>query len=198
MSQLSLGRSPPTSATSTGRVMRVSMPAPVRTPEGTTSAFVNQAVAASPSFRPVPEAETPPAAKVVVDDPDAEPVELTRSASRASQRSSDGGAADDGHQPQEATSHTHSRSGSMNKAFKFPTPTTSPTIGGSAPGPVSLSQVAEEMEEKLSVSERRSPAPSNIDIPPPPPIEKEPRQSVDFEGDAEEEEVGDTVDIPLN
>ncbi|KAK7029794.1 chitin biosynthesis protein CHS5 [Favolaschia claudopus] len=76
-----------------------------------------------------------------------------------------------------------SRPGTMNREFKFPTPVSSPTVGETLDMP----------------SIHRVVTPSNIEVPPPPPMEKElgvspPRSARSDEG---EEELGDTVDIPL-
>ncbi|KAJ7448224.1 fibronectin type III/BRCA1 domain-containing protein [Mycena galericulata] len=76
-----------------------------------------------------------------------------------------------------------SRTGTMNREFKFPP--TSPTVGDDAPSLPSMQRVV---------------TPSNIEVPPPPPVEKElhvspPRTARSDDG---EDELGDTVDIPLN
>ncbi|KAF8638089.1 hypothetical protein AX17_002450 [Amanita inopinata Kibby_2008] len=99
-----------------------------------------------------------------------------------------------------------SRTGIMNKEFRFP------PERGTSPAPPSEQGKEEDEEDeegrkvmappgldssKLSqpVSAKAIVTPSSIEVPPPPPVEKErPLSSVD-DG---EEEVGDTEDIPLN
>ncbi|KAJ7672360.1 hypothetical protein DFH06DRAFT_1319791 [Mycena polygramma] len=77
-----------------------------------------------------------------------------------------------------------SRTGTMNREFKFPMPVSSLTM-----------PITPDMPSIHCVV-----MPSNIEVPPPPPVEKElgvspPRSTRSDEG---EEELGDTVDIPLN
>ena len=72
----------------------------------------------------------------------------------------------------------------MNRDFKFPaTRSTAPPPG------LDESKLAQPASAKAVIT------PSSIEVPPPPPIEKERTQSSMDEG---EDEVGDTVDIPLN
>ncbi|KAJ7178236.1 fibronectin type III/BRCA1 domain-containing protein [Mycena filopes] len=103
-----------------------------------------------------------------LDDPEAEAVALERAVSSA------------------VMEKRMSRTGTMNREFKFPTPVSSPTVE-TTPNVPSIASIA------------RVVTPSNIEVPPPPPVEKElsgartPRS----EGD-DGEELGDTVDIPLN
>ncbi|KAJ7092864.1 fibronectin type III/BRCA1 domain-containing protein [Mycena belliarum] len=168
MSQASLPRSPTSPAAGTTPGSRQSMPPLARTPTASppapqTSAFVNQ-----PAASPTPPLGSTPedAGEDLADDPDAEAVALERAVSAS------------------VLEKRQSRTGTMNRAFKFPTPVSSPTIDDASSVP----------------SIHRVVTPSNIEVPPPPPVEKElsgspPRSARGDEGD---EELGDTVDIPLN
>ncbi|KAJ7111359.1 hypothetical protein C8R44DRAFT_711769 [Mycena epipterygia] len=163
MSQASLPRSP----TSPAAGVRQSMPPLARTtaaspPAPQASAFVNPASTSTP-----PLESTPEDADAGVDDPDTEEVALERAVSST------------------VMEKRMSRTGTMNREFKFPTPVSSPTISDTPNLPSLMHRVV---------------TPSNIEVPPPPPVEKElgvspPRSARSDEG---EEELGDTVDIPLN
>ncbi|KAJ7450851.1 hypothetical protein FB451DRAFT_1374603 [Mycena latifolia] len=165
MSQASLPRSPTSPAAGAGS--RQSMPPLARNtaaspPAPQTSAFVNQPAASpTPPLEPTPEH---PSAEG--EDSDAEAVALERAVSPA------------------VLEKRKSRTGTMNREFKFPTPVSSPTVG-ETPNLPSIQRVV---------------TPSNIEVPPPPPVEKElgvspPRSTRSDDG---EDELGDTVDIPLN
>jgi hypothetical protein len=55
----------------------------------------------------------------------------------------------------------------------------------------------EPLDDKISATFQTSViTPSSIEVPPPPPVEKE--QSTNGSEEDNEDEVGDTVDIPLN
>ncbi|KAJ7216180.1 hypothetical protein B0H12DRAFT_1154283 [Mycena haematopus] len=158
MSQASIPRSP--TSPSAGAGSRQSMPPPARTaaspPQAATSTFVNQpAASATPPLEPTPEDTKGEAA----DSDDTESVRLERST---------------------VMEKRMSRTGTMNREFKFPTPVSSPTVANTPP------------------SIHRVVTPSNIEVPPPPPVEKElgvsPSRSARSD---EEEELGETVDIPL-
>jgi hypothetical protein len=89
--------------------------------------------------------------------------------------------------------HRKSRNGSMNREFKFPP--TSPVSSASPQTPVV------HVSEHLTEEEARHPGvitPSSIEVPPPPPMEKEKSMSKVSLDDSGDDDVGDTVDIPLN
>jgi hypothetical protein len=104
-----------------------------------------------------------------------------------------------------------SRNGSMNKEFKFPP--TSP-VSSNAPAehtppaavPSSALDDAEPLKKSPPVSANNEasgrPAsmvtPSSIEVPAPPPVEKEKSMSKVSLYESVEDDVGDTVDIPLN
>lgn len=77
--------------------------------------------------------------------------------------------------------------GEMNPQFRFP----SPAVKERRSQP-------EEMDDKISshVQPASVVTPSSIEVPPPPPVEKEQLSSVSV--DESEDDLGDTVDIPLN
>lgn len=99
--------------------------------------------------------------------------------------------------------------GEMNRAFKFPNaPVPSGVVGkkgathnssgsgsgggGRKPPPEELAPPGSALVQPPNVI-----TPSSIEVPPPPPIEKEKSVS-SMSADEGEEELGDTVDIPLN
>ncbi|KAJ6625219.1 hypothetical protein B0H10DRAFT_659431 [Mycena sp. CBHHK59/15] len=160
MSQASLPRSPSSPAAGS----RQSMPPLARNtaaspPAPQSSPFVNQPASQSPTLDTTPEH--------VEDDPDAEVVALERAVGTT------------------VLEKRQSRTGSMNRQFKFPTPVSSPTVG-STPDMPSIHRVV---------------TPSNIEVPPPPPVEKElaaGKASGSARSDDGDDDLGDTVDIPLN
>lgn len=92
-------------------------------------------------------------------------------------------------------------SGTMNREFRFPVPGSPPVQDSpikkglerkstTSPPPALPSQ-GDELERGKAVI-----TPSNIEVPPPPPVEKE--GSTSNVVDEGEDDVGDTVDIPLN
>ncbi|KAF9061597.1 hypothetical protein BDP27DRAFT_1394210 [Rhodocollybia butyracea] len=88
-----------------------------------------------------------------------------------------------------------SRSGTMNREFRFPpSPTASPEAvpgpGGKKSPPPGLPIQQGQLEEETS----RMITPSAIEVPPPPPVEKE-RSAPNDEGD---DDVGDTVEVDLS
>lgn len=92
-----------------------------------------------------------------------------------------------------------SKSGEMNREFKFPATRVGPD---SPPRPEEMEHGKKTAPSKLDESKFARPGsakpiitPSSIEVPPPPPVEKERSHSSVDEG---EDEVGDTVDIPLN
>ncbi|KAJ3568467.1 hypothetical protein NP233_g5701 [Leucocoprinus birnbaumii] len=96
--------------------------------------------------------------------------------------------------PQQSKSSldAHRRSSSMKRDWKFPTATPPPENGETAP-----ENGSESPKVKTHVKAQESViSPSSIEVPPPPPVEKE--RSLGGAVDDGEDEVGDTVDIPLN
>ncbi|KAF5364113.1 hypothetical protein D9756_000087 [Leucocoprinus leucothites] len=90
--------------------------------------------------------------------------------------------------PPKSSMEAHRRSSSMKRDWKFPT-ATSPE-SGSPKSPEGESQKA-----KGHVAQESVISPSSIEVPPPPPVEKERSTSTVDDG---EEDVGDTVEVPLN
>ncbi|PBK63447.1 hypothetical protein ARMSODRAFT_963049 [Armillaria solidipes] len=89
-----------------------------------------------------------------------------------------------------------SRSGTMNREFKFPSPVSSPTAperasgpAGNSPPPILRGELGRQ-EEKSGVM-----TPSSIEVPPPPPVEKE-RSTTSV--DETEDDVGPTVEVDLS
>ncbi|KAF5321135.1 hypothetical protein D9619_000211 [Psilocybe cf. subviscida] len=97
--------------------------------------------------------------------------------------------------------HRKSRNGSMNREFKFP-PTSPASPHGDGPNkPASPQTPVVHVSEHLTEEEARHPGvitPSSIEVPPPPPMEKEKSLSKVSLDDSVDDDVGDTVDIPLN
>jgi len=113
--------------------------------------------------------------------------------------------------------HRKSRNGSMNKEFKFP-----PTSPASPPAPTPAAALPSASLEHPSALDDAAPlkkpakpparldsedssrgrpaviAASSIEVPAPPPMEKEKSMSRVSLDDSAEDDVGDTVDIPLN
>ncbi|KAH0588190.1 Chitin biosynthesis protein CHS5 [Termitomyces sp. J132] len=163
---------------------RASMPAPARPtdiPPTQTSPFLNQDEIPS-SSKPVPFEPTPENPK---EDKDAEEVQLQRVTSEGTSTS---------------TSNEHKRNGSMNHNFKFPSPASSPVVP-SAPNPMPQRRSPPEQLEHLDSATKVQPStvitPSSIEVPPPPPVEKE-KSASSMSLEEGEDDVGDTVDIPLN
>ncbi|KAF9553268.1 hypothetical protein CPC08DRAFT_754320 [Agrocybe pediades] len=207
MSQASLPfspASPPPNNRANPASYRSSMPPPSRSEAspGPASAFVNQPPSESKSrqFEPTLEERE--------EDPDTETVRLERTTSSGSATSST------------KQENRKSRMGSMNREFKFPPATPSATTvatpqGGAAAAQSTREGDAEEArpsttpsppppsEEKPAATknENRQSAiinPANIEVPAPPPMEKEISMSRISLDDSAEDDVGDTVDIPLN
>ena len=99
----------------------------------------------------------------------------------------------------------------MNKEFKFlPTSPVSPnapvehmpavTVPSSALDDAEPLKKSPPVSANNEASGRRASviAPSNIEVPAPPPVEKDKTMSKVSLDDSVEDEVGDTVDIPLN
>ncbi|KAJ7209270.1 hypothetical protein GGX14DRAFT_453400 [Mycena pura] len=181
-----LGATPP--APASGRSQSMSQASLPRSPTSPSSgAGVRQ------SMPPLPRAGAPtpppPQASAFVNQPAAgtgTPPPGRIDAAAAADAGSDSDAEEVGLERAASTSVAEkraSRPGTMNPDFKFPTPVSSPTIG-----------------DAPRSSMQRVVTPSNIEVPPPPPMEKErdtsPPES--DHGDEGDEELGDTVDIPLN
>ncbi|KAJ6449771.1 hypothetical protein C8R45DRAFT_849524 [Mycena sanguinolenta] len=170
-----LGATPPT-------------PAPTRTQSMSQAAIPRSPTSPVPSGAGSRQSMPPPARNIAASPPqgttstfinqpasatpplEPTPEDVTAEAAAA------GAAADDD------TESRQSRAGTMNREFKFPTPVSSPTVPD-MPAP----------------SIHRVVTPSNIEVPPPPTVEKElgvspPRSARSDDG---EEELGETVDIPL-
>jgi hypothetical protein len=84
--------------------------------------------------------------------------------------------------------HKRNSRGEMNREFRFPVTRTEPQGKKPAPRELDSTKLAQPASAKAVVT------PSSIDVPPPPPVEKERSQSSAEDG---EDDVGDTVDIPL-
>ena len=102
------------------------------------------------------------------------------------------GEAEGGLSEHDAENKRNSRSGEMNKQFRFPVTRTVPSEPAqgkkAAPRELDSTKLAQPASAKAVVT------PSSIEVPPPPPVEKERSQSSVEDG---EDDVGDTVDIPL-
>lgn len=102
------------------------------------------------------------------------------------------GEAEGGLSEHDAELKRSSRSGEMNREFRFPVTRTVPMepAQGKKPAPRELdsTKLVQPASAKAVVT------PSSIEVPPPPPVEKERSQSSVEDG---EDDVGDTVDIPL-
>ncbi|KAF8885806.1 hypothetical protein BD779DRAFT_1532492 [Infundibulicybe gibba] len=176
MSQASLPRSPtsPSPNQAKSPATRASMPPPSRT-------------ATSP-----PTVTSPPSGQPASSSPES----LARSAHFEPTPEEDHSETETEHQPERSASvnsndsNRKSRSGTMNREFKFP-PTSPPTVPD-----VPRRLEAEQQKPSDGQPHPSIITPASIEVPPPPTVEKERsmRGSVD-DGD---DEVGDTVDIPLN
>ena len=211
MSQASLPfpTSPPSNNSAGGSPAsyRASMPAPARggsipgISPNATSAFINQPSSAG---RP-PQSRFEPTLEEGSDDPGLQQVQLERGATAVENVTS-------------VDSKGKSR-GIINPGFKFPpsSPSTSPPgPGASLASPVAIQpdlqrrgspptviedQSSLKGEWKQDDESSRRPAvvtPSNIEVPAPPPMEKERTTSRASLDDVGYDDVGDTVDIPLN
>lgn len=85
--------------------------------------------------------------------------------------------------------------GEMNPRFRFPSPAPDPAPPG---GVEERKSQPEEMDDTIDAHVQPASVitPSSIEVPPPPPVEKEQLTSVS--ADESEDDLGDTVDIPLN
>lgn len=91
--------------------------------------------------------------------------------------------------PQNSSSEAPRRSGSMKRNWKFP------TLASSDNGSPKLPEVDGQKNKGHFKAQESLISPSSIEVPPPPPVEKErPTNTID-DG---EDEVGDTVEVPLN
>lgn len=183
MSQASLPRSPSSPAPDRDRAPvnnRASMPAPSRntttSPPGSSSNFVNQ---------PPPSPETQARASYFGPTPEETSEETAAEEVQAERRSS----------LTSTESKRKSRSGTMNRQFKFPNTSTPDQALNKTPASPSASPEQQYTRPSGAKSPPAVIVPSNIEVPPPPPVEKEQSTSSVDEG---EDDVGDTVDIPLN
>lgn len=97
--------------------------------------------------------------------------------------------------------HRKSRNGSMNREFKFPPTSPGSPLGDAPQKSVSPQTPVVHVSEHLTEEEVRHPGvitPSSIEVPPPPPMDKEKSLSKASLDDSVDDDVGDTVDIPLN
>jgi len=221
MSQASLPHSPTSPPPNSGNranpaSYRSSMPPPSRAPAPGTppaSSFVNQPSSAN-EFKPRQFEPTPEEAD---EDPNTHTVRLERAATSPTTDAASSAPTPQNVQNMKAENRK-SRNGSMNKEFKFPP--TSPVSPNPAPtaaaGAVPLSSSlddAEPLKKSPPVPSRMDSldsngeapgrrgsviTPSNIEVPAPPPVEKEKSMSKVSIDDSGEDDVGDTVDIPLN
>lgn len=88
-----------------------------------------------------------------------------------------------------------SRSGSINKDFRFP-PLSPPQVAASVPVPEEGEAAKKDAAEAQPASHGRKP--SAIEVPAPPPIEKEPNFSNLSLAESADDDVGPTVEISLN
>ncbi|KAK1225329.1 hypothetical protein PQX77_011747 [Marasmius sp. AFHP31] len=174
---------------------RQSMPAPARTttssPPGST--FVGQS--GSPSSTPRASQSDASRGRPLTGQAIQEDVRETKASSEAEEV--DLTASEDG--PTSNGNKRKSRTGTMNRDFKFPSPASSPVVGQDESVPQSLREAA----LKASTSPPPDPVqrvvtPSNIEVPPPPPVEKERPSGQDDGDDGDDDDLGPTVDIPLN
>ncbi|KAG6895998.1 hypothetical protein C0992_010973 [Termitomyces sp. T32_za158] len=173
---------------------RASMPPPARSPDvipSQTSPFLNQGGSQPMALEATPEEPR--------GDNDAEEVQLQRTANTNTNTNTNAGPGP-GPGASASTSNDHKRNSSMNHNFKFPTPTSSPVVQFVPNPAVQRRLPPEQLEHPDSAKATPTPTvvtPSSIEVPPPPLVEKEKTaSSVSLEEG--EDDVGDTVDIPLN
>ncbi|KAI3598440.1 chitin biosynthesis protein [Moniliophthora roreri] len=160
--------SPSQAPTSSRSPTRSSMPPPARkssaTPPTPNSTFVGQPPE-TPREQPIQEQ---------AEEGDGEEVQLGR-------------ASDEDPAPTPKSAKRKSRTGTMNRDFKFPSPVLSQDEGV----PATLKEAAASGDEPV----QRVITPSSIEVPPPPPVEKE--RSTGDEDESDEEDVGPTEEVPL-
>ncbi|TFK29059.1 hypothetical protein FA15DRAFT_611258 [Coprinopsis marcescibilis] len=195
MSHTQLPYSPPatggSSAKGTPASYRASMPAPARSPPNSAGTFVNnQPFSATTTVRPTFEATVEETAG---NDPEAEEVKLHRSME-----------SDD--IPLAKSEKRKSRAGTMNKAFKFP-PSPPPGEAPDLPTTAERDDKGQGQDEGAKDGKSTTPPADTskgktkeadavaMEVPPPPPVEKE--RSRTHSASDSEDDVGDTVDIPL-
>ncbi|KAF9034110.1 hypothetical protein BJ165DRAFT_1514066 [Panaeolus papilionaceus] len=210
MSQANLPHSPasppPGSNSATAsRSVRASMPPPSRVP-GTpptgnlASAFINQPNSANEPNTAGTAASHRSRQYETLEEQDEDPEVQTAALRGATPPNGQTSAAD----------KRKSTPGVMNKEFKFPpdrSPVTSPAPGASATstaesqsGGSNSSRSKPRTNNTNSVDEGKPAVitPTSIEVPAPPPMEKEKNMSRVSLDDSGEDDVGDTVDIPLN
>ncbi|KAF9030472.1 hypothetical protein BDZ89DRAFT_1064675 [Hymenopellis radicata] len=89
-----------------------------------------------------------------------------------------------------------SRSGTMNKEFRFPSPVSSPVVAETPGRKSSLPVGTTSPPPVLQGGIKGDDTPASIEVPPPPPIEKERSNSTTT--DDGDDDVGDTVEVDLN
>ncbi|KAG2012998.1 fibronectin type III/BRCA1 domain-containing protein [Coprinopsis cinerea AmutBmut pab1-1] len=184
MSHTQLPYTPPAtggSSKGTPASYRASMPAPARSPPNSAGSFVNnQPFSATPSASGRPQFEA--TVEESNEDPEAEEVKLQ--------------ADDGGGERTPTTEKRKSRAGTMNKAFKFP-PSPPPMSSPDLPKEDEGEGQEEGGNVKVDKGKGRATSvePASMDVPPPPPVEKEKSRAQSIS--ESEDDVGDTVDIPL-
>ncbi|KAL0581491.1 hypothetical protein V5O48_000534 [Marasmius crinis-equi] len=178
----------PTSPRSPGS--RASMPPPARnsttSPAG--SSFVGQSQ--SPSTTPRASQSDTPRGRVLTGDALHETPEELKGEAEEVDLSSE--------QATSKAAKRKSRSGTMNRDFKFPSPVSSPVVAQDENIPASLREAGGRgTTSPPSDPVHRIVTPSSIEVPPPPPVEKE-RPSGQEDDDGDDDDLGPTVDIPLN
>ncbi|PFH49001.1 hypothetical protein AMATHDRAFT_81537 [Amanita thiersii Skay4041] len=188
MSQASLSRTQANSPPSQKSSNRSSLPPPSRTPASSppsTSTFANQTNMSAPDARTKGTARFEPTPEEDVETDDVLP-------------------------DQNADVTRKRRSGTMNRGFKFPPSRNSSSSTPQEQGAEERKQSEEKAQsgeeggkqKESSIAQQPASAkaivltPSSIEVPPPPPVEKE--RSVSSSVEDGEDDVGDTVDIPLN
>jgi len=91
--------------------------------------------------------------------------------------------------PQDSSSEAHRRSGSMKRNWKFP------TLHSSDDGSPKSPEIDGQKTKGHLKAQESLVSPSSIEVPPPPPVEKERALNTTDDG---EDEIGDTVEVPLN
>ncbi|KAJ7866569.1 hypothetical protein B0H14DRAFT_2347404, partial [Mycena olivaceomarginata] len=196
MSAAPSSRSPTTNAAGTGAGVRQSMPPPAR---GASASPVTQAQASSfvnaatpPPLSPTPEHPAAEGAttSAAADDPDAEDVQLGR-ASTTSPSSGPRERERVDSLPSGIAEKRMSRTGTMNREFKFPTPVSSPVAADTSNIPAGEGEGI-----------HRVVTPSTIEAPPPPPVGKElgvsPSRSRGGGDDGDDGDSRETVEIEQN
>lgn len=179
MSQTSLPQSPksPDSSSSpryASTASRSSMPAPARSSISSHSHPITGAASSSVKFEVPQEAD-----ETAVAGENHQQQHLPPVASSSLSPSS----------PQDSSSEAHRRSGSMKRNWKFP------TLHSSDDGSPKSPEIDGQKTKGHLKAQESLVSPSSIEVPPPPPVEKERALNTTDDG---EDEIGDTVEVPLN